>query len=289
MTVTFSDLHTESGLKSLNEYLSGKSYISGDQISKDDIKVYGAVLVNPGGAFPNAGKWYDSVSSQLASSFPGKACGVRVGAAAAAPVAKEIGQLLPANLFWQIEDFCPGTSESIAAPTIGFCAVLLHVGDDYSVVSVIGASHMAKILGMLLDFLALNLEAAGDDDDDDLDLFGDETEEDKKAAEEREKAKKQSAKKKESGKSSVLLDVKPWDDETDMAAMEKAVRSIEMPGLLWGASKLAPVGYGIKKLQIMLTIVDDLVSVDSLIEEYLTVEPCNEYIQSCDIVAFNKI
>ncbi|KAJ6755513.1 EF-HAND AND COILED-COIL DOMAIN-CONTAINING FAMILY MEMBER [Salix purpurea] len=223
MTVTFSDLHTESGLKSLNEYLSGKSYISGDQISKDDIKVYGAVLVNPGGAFPNAGKWYDSVSSQLASSFPGKACGVRVGAAAAAPVE--------------------------AAP--------------------------AK-------------EAAGDDDDD-LDLFGDETEEDKKAAEEREKAKKQSAKKKESGKSSVLLDVKPWDDETDMAALEKAVRSIEMPGLLWGASKLAPVGYGIKKLQIMLTIVDDLVSVDSLIEEYLTVEPCNEYIQSCDIVAFNKI
>ncbi|KAF9665405.1 hypothetical protein SADUNF_Sadunf16G0119200 [Salix dunnii] len=224
MTVTFSDLHTESGLKSLNEYLSGKSYISGDQISKDDIKVYGAVLVNPGDAFPNASKWYESVSSKLASSFPGKACGVRVGAAAAAPV-----ETAPAE------------------------------------------------------------EAAGDDDDDDLDLFGDETEEDKKAAEEREKAKKQSSKKKESGKSSVLLDVKPWDDETDMAALEKAVRSIEMPGLLWGASKLAPVGYGIKKLQIMLTIVDDLVSVDSLIEEHLTVEPCSEYIQSCDIVAFNKI
>lgn len=49
------------------------------------------------------------------------------------------------------------------------------------------------------------------------------------------------------------------------------------------------MGYGIKKLQIMMTIVDDLVSVDSLIEEHLTVEPANEYIQSCDIVAFNKI
>ncbi|KAL9405267.1 hypothetical protein Peur_002239 [Populus x canadensis] len=223
MAVTFSDIHTESGLKSLDEYLAGKSYISGDQISKDDIKVYGAVLENPGDAFTNASKWYDSVSSQLASSFPGKATGVRVGAAAAAPVE--------------------------AAP--------------------------AK-------------EAAGDDDDD-LDLFGDETEEDKKAAEEREKAKKGSSKKKESGKSSVLLDVKPWDDETDMVALEKAVRSIEMPGLFWGASKLVPVGYGIKKLQIMLTIIDDLVSVDSLIEERLTVEPCSEYIQSCDIVAFNKI
>lgn len=54
-------------------------------------------------------------------------------------------------------------------------------------------------------------------------------------------------------------------------------------------AKLVPVGYGIKKLQIMMTIVDDLVSVDNVIEEYLTAEPANEYIQSCDIVAFNKI
>ena len=54
-------------------------------------------------------------------------------------------------------------------------------------------------------------------------------------------------------------------------------------------AKLVPVGYGIKKLQIMITIVDDLVSVDSLIEDYLTAEPINEYVQSVDIVAFNKI
>ncbi|BAT79358.1 hypothetical protein VIGAN_02223300 [Vigna angularis var. angularis] len=128
-----------------------------------------------------------------------------------------------------------------------------------------------------------------DDDDDDVDLFGEETEEEKKAAEERAAAAKASGKKKESGKSSVLMDVKPWDDETDMKKLEEAVRSVSMEGLLWGASKLVPVGYGIKKLQIMLTIVDDLVSVDTLIEEHLTVEPINEYVQSCDIVAFNKI
>ncbi|CAD5193314.1 elongation factor 1-delta 1-like [Musa acuminata AAA Group] len=131
--------------------------------------------------------------------------------------------------------------------------------------------------------------AADDDDDDDMDLFGEETEEEKKAAEERAAAVKASGKKKESGKSSVLLDVKPWDDETDMQKLEEVVRSVKMEGLLWGASKLAPVGYGIKKLQIMMTIVDDLVSVDNLIEDYLLVEPANEYIQSCDIVAFNKI
>ncbi|XP_058080989.1 elongation factor 1-delta-like [Magnolia sinica] len=128
-----------------------------------------------------------------------------------------------------------------------------------------------------------------DDDDDDVDLFGEETEEEKKAAEERAAAVKASGKKKESGKSSVLLDVKPWDDETDMQKLEESVRSVQMEGLFWGASKLVPVGYGIKKLQIMMTIVDDLVSVDNLIEDHLTSEPANEYIQSCDIVAFNKI
>ncbi|KAG2399298.1 Elongation factor [Vigna angularis] len=102
---------------------------------------------------------------------------------------------------------------------------------------------------------------------------------DTKATEERAAAAKASGKKKESGKSSVLMDVKPWDDETDMKKLEEAVRSVSMEGLLWGASKLVPVGYGIKKLQIMLTIVDDLVSVDTLIEEHLTVEPINEYNQ----------
>jgi hypothetical protein len=54
-------------------------------------------------------------------------------------------------------------------------------------------------------------------------------------------------------------------------------------------AKFVQVVAGIKKLQIMMTIVDDEVSVDNLIEDHLTSEPNNEYIQSCDIVAFNKI
>jgi len=38
-------------------------------------------------------------------------------------------------------------------------------------------------------------------------------------------------------KSSLLIDVKPWDDETDMKELEKLVRTIEMEGLLWGQGK----------------------------------------------------
>lgn len=36
-------------------------------------------------------------------------------------------------------------------------------------------------------------------------------------------------------KSNIMLDVKPWDDTTDMKAIEAAVRKIETDGLLWGA------------------------------------------------------
>ncbi|KAG6649942.1 hypothetical protein CIPAW_06G009100 [Carya illinoinensis] len=94
-----------------------------------------------------------------------------------------------------------------------------------------------------------------------------ETEDEKKVAEECAAAIKAFDKKKESGKSSVLLDVKPWDDETAMKKLEEVVRSVQMEGLFCGASKL-----------IMLTIVDDLVSVDTLIEEHLTEEPINEFV-----------
>ncbi|MBA0752729.1 hypothetical protein Gogos_001534, partial [Gossypium gossypioides] len=76
MAITLSDLHTESGLKSFNDFLTGKSYISGDKLTKDDIKVYAAVLKNPGDSFPNVSQWYNCVSSHLAASFPGKAVGV---------------------------------------------------------------------------------------------------------------------------------------------------------------------------------------------------------------------
>merc|ERR1711893_210016 len=87
-------------------------------------------------------------------------------------------------------------------------------------------------------------------------------------------------------KSSLLLDVKPWDDETDMTELEKSVRSIEMDGLLWGASKLAPFGYGIKKLVINCVIEDDKVSTDDLEEQIVGFE---DFVQSMDIAAFNKI
>jgi elongation factor 1-beta len=38
-------------------------------LTKDDIKVYGAVTEKPSGSFPNVATWYDAVSSKLAARY----------------------------------------------------------------------------------------------------------------------------------------------------------------------------------------------------------------------------
>jgi elongation factor 1-beta len=97
-----------------------------------------------------------------------------------------------------------------------------------------------------------------------------------------------------------VLDVKPWDDTTDMKALEEGVRNITMDGLLWGAckknfqllfliaflAKLVPVGYGIKKLQIQCVVEDDKVSTEDLEDKIRDME---DYVQSTDVAAFQKI
>ncbi|KOS19122.1 Elongation factor 1-beta [Escovopsis weberi] len=133
---------------------------------------------------------------------------------------------------------------------------------------------------------------AAEEDDEDVDLFGsDDEEEDAEAARIREERlaeyrKKKEGKPKVAAKSVVTLDVKPWDDETDMAALEAAVRSIVMDGLVWGASKLVAIGFGIRKLQINLVVEDEKVSLDELQELIAEFE---DYVQSSDIAAMQKL
>jgi elongation factor 1-beta len=68
-----------------------------------------------------------------------------------------------------------------------------------------------------------------------------------------------------------------------MKALEASVRSIEKDGLVWGASTLVAVGFGIKKLQINLVIEDDKIGLDDLQEE---IQEFEDYVQSTDIVSF---
>ncbi|XP_071113205.1 elongation factor 1-delta-like isoform X4 [Haliotis cracherodii] len=133
---------------------------------------------------------------------------------------------------------------------------------------------------------------ADDDDDDDDDMFGSDDEEE--AAElEKLKAERVAAYKAKKAskptliaKSNLILEVKPWDDETDMKELEQKVRQVSTDGLKWGSSKLVPVGYGINKLQIMCVVEDDKVGTDFLEESITAYE---DFVQSVDVVAFNKI
>jgi len=86
-------------------------------------------------------------------------------------------------------------------------------------------------------------------------------------------------------KSSLILDVKPEESDTDMAKMEADVRAITQEGVQWTAAQLVPVAFGIKKLRIMAIIVDSLVSTDDLREKIEKLEG----VQSTDLYAHTKV
>ncbi|KAG8157992.1 hypothetical protein KVR01_012264 [Diaporthe batatas] len=138
-----------------------------------------------------------------------------------------------------------------------------------------------------------DIVAAEAEENDDVDLFGSEEEEEQDAEaarvrEERLAAYKEerAGKPKAAAKSVVIMDVKPWDDETDMQALEASIRGIEKDGLVWGASKLMPIGYGVKKLQISLVVEDEKVSLQDLEEE---IAGFDDYVQSTDIATMQKL
>ena len=68
-----------------------------------------------------------------------------------------------------------------------------------------------------------------------------------------------------------------------MKALESNMRTIEMDGLTWGASKLVPLAFGIKKLQVNLVVEDEKVSIDDL---QAKIEADEDHVQSTDVVSF---
>ena len=68
--------------------------------------------------------------------------------------------------------------------------------------------------------------------------------------------------------------------------MEECVRSIVQDGLVWGASRFIPIAFGVKKLQIQCVVEDEKVSIDDLSEKIAEFE---DYVQSVDVAAFNKV
>ena len=127
--------------------------------------------------------------------------------------------------------------------------------------------------------------------DDDFDLFGDDDGEDAEAAKKAAEAAKAKAKKKKKevkAMSLVMLEVKPLDDTTDLDGLAKKIfAELQQDGLFWKTEyKKEPVAFGIFKLIVGFSLEDEKVSVDDVVER---IEGFEEFVQSVDIAAFNKI
>jgi elongation factor 1-beta len=88
-------------------------------------------------------------------------------------------------------------------------------------------------------------------------------------------------------KSLVVLEVKPWEADTDLEMVWHEILKYQQEGLSWGETfRLEPVAYGIKKLVLTCTIVDSLVVLDDITEN---IEALEQWVQSVNIAAMNKI
>jgi elongation factor 1-beta len=137
-----------------------------------------------------------------------------------------------------------------------------------------------------------------DEDDDDFFASSDDDEEAAAAAEalkakrvaeyNARKAEKAAKKGVVAAKSMITLDVKPFDDETDLDALAAKIKSeIAMDGLVWGQKhEKKPLAFGIFKLVVTAVVEDDKVSTDDLTEK---IEEYDDEVQSVDIAAFNKL
>jgi elongation factor 1-beta len=258
------NLKSKGELKKLDEHLLHHSYVSGFLPSADDVAVFNQIAAGDiDESIPNVARWFNHIAS-FSPKAKGKWAGAKKGAAPAAkPAAAKGGKGKPEKKEEKKEEEpaspkSPKETKPAKSPAKSPAK---------------GASPKAKaVLG----------------DDDDFGFSDDDDEEGGPSAEELIAAKNSQKKedKPKGGKSSVILDVKPWGLETDMAELERSVRAIEVPGLRWAGSQLEKVAYGVMMLRINAVVEDELVSIDELQE---SIEALEEHVQSTDIYAFNKL
>jgi len=228
--VAFKDLHSDVGLKALNDFLATRSYIEGYQPSGADTALLSQISASVDSSkYPHAARWLTHISS-----FP--------------PSIRSA---------WKVAHSASSASSTSAKPA------------------------------------AAPAKEEEDDDDDFMASLSDDEDEDAGAAAQaliaKKNAEREAAKRATKGgpqaKSSLILDVKPEDSETNMDDLVKEVKAIEMDGLTWGGHELIPVAFGIRKLRIICVVIDELVSTDDLQEAIEALAG----VQSTDIHAFNKL
>ena len=106
-----------------------------------------------------------------------------------------------------------------------------------------------------------------------------------RAEAEKKKAEKEANKKVE--KSLLVINIKPFDEETDLKALFQKIRATEVKGCKWSETcNIEPLAYGLCFLQISCVIEDDVCCEDDVIDAIMQFE--NE-VQSTETASFNKI
>lgn len=214
-----------------------RSYITGYNLSGDDVKEFNALSAVPAFAtYPNVYRWAKHIAAVTGSPF-------KVASGAAAPAATASSAKAGAEDF---DDMFGGGDDEL--------------NEDGETAEEAAATKARQA----------RMEAAR------------KLKEDKDTAEGKKKDKK-----KEAEKSLVVLEVKPWEADTDLEAVWKEIIKFEKEGLTWGQTfKLEPVAYGIKKLVMTCTIVDALVLMDDVTEN---IEGMEDFVQSVEVASMNKI
>lgn len=124
----------------------------------------------------------------------------------------------------------------------------------------------------------------GDDDDDEDDEAAAAMEAKIRAEAEKKKAEKEANKKVE--KSLMVINVKPYDEETDLKALFKKIQETEVKGCKWSETcNILPLAYGISYIQLSCVIDDDVCCEDDVIEAITQFE---DEVQSTEVASFNK-
>nr|VDD05126.1 unnamed protein product [Brassica oleracea] len=312
----FPNPNSNAGLKKLDEHLLTRYYITGHKASKDDITVYAALSKHPPSQYVNVSRWYNHIETLLGiSGISSQGSGVSIDGLVSTSEhavadsndgvvvvdndndqdvdligedpqkekksAEERATSTKKKICWEsvliviIPQDCQTNMKKLEGRLrtiqmeglIWGASKLVHVGYGVELLRIIATMPrnekidvfdvlvVVTLVGDYISFLGrFNVETAG------------------------------------LHQSLVLIN--PNDEETDMKKLEETVRSIQVAGLFWGASKLLSVGYGIKLLGIECTAVGHLVHLgrrvgfNTIFNEQIMNHP---YVQSCQTLSLNRI
>ncbi|XP_056866057.1 uncharacterized protein LOC130512018 isoform X2 [Raphanus sativus] len=300
----FPNLNSDAGLKKLDEHLLTRYYITSHKASKDDITVYAALSKPPHSKYVNASRWYNHIETLLSiSGISTEVSGVTIDGLAS--ITEEAnGNSKDGVVVMDDDDNDQNVEEveerpaSLIASTkkkISWLSMVIVVipPDDETDMNklekhlrsiqmegvVCGASKVVPV-GYGVELFRIIVTVSLDDEFDVLDELIDThilpfarvvaT----------------------SGLYESLVLIQPNDEEADMKRVEETVRSIQVAGLFWGASKLVPVGCGIKLLGIEYTTIEHLVHhgliarLNTFVKEQIADNP---YVKSFQTLSLNRI